>query len=134
MPHLQFEINKKLDKELKISFMSFVEKSFSEIMQTGTDHIAVTLRELDKNSLSLGRVNRKEPICLMNFDIRSGRTSEQQLKLIKTLIIGVQETFGIRKTNQYVTVTNHSGNEFNFFEKSLSDWVKNDNPTNKSDN
>ena len=40
MPHLQFDINKKIDKGVKQKFIKFVEHSFSEIMETGTDHIA----------------------------------------------------------------------------------------------
>ena len=34
-------------------------------MQTGTDHIAITIRELEKESLSLGRAGENESICLM---------------------------------------------------------------------
>ena len=34
MPHLQFEINKKLSNESKKKFISFVEESFSKIMHT----------------------------------------------------------------------------------------------------
>ena len=30
--------------------------------------------------------------------------------------------------HQYVTITNHEGAEFNFYEKSLTDWIKNDDP------
>ena len=45
MPHLQFEINKKLNKESKKNFISFVEESFSKIflMETGKDHIAISI-------------------------------------------------------------------------------------------
>ena len=53
MPHLQFDINKKLNKESKNHFISFVEESFSKIMETGKDHIAISIRELKKNNLSL---------------------------------------------------------------------------------
>ena len=48
MPHLQFEINKKLEKKSKKEFIIFIEKHFSKVMQTGTDHIAITIRELEK--------------------------------------------------------------------------------------
>ena len=131
MPHLQFDINKKLDKGVKQKFIRFVEHSFSEIMQTGTDHIAISIREKEKNNLSLGRAEKNEDVCLMNLDIRLGRTKKQQLELVKTFIIGVEKNFGINRNNQYVTFTNHQGIEFNFYEKSLSDWVKNDDPNNK---
>ena len=37
---------------------------------------------------------------------------------------GVEKYLKINKNNQYITFTNHKGIEFNFYEKSLSDWVK----------
>ena len=129
MPHLQFEINKKLNKQSKINFKIFVEDSFSRIMQTGKDHIAISIREYEESNLSLGRA-KNEPVCLMNLDIRTGRTNEQKIKLIKTLISGVEKFLHIKKKNQYVTITNHDGIEFNFYEKSLTDWTKNDDPAN----
>ena len=58
---------------------------FSKIMETGKDHIAISIRELKKNNLSLGRA-KNEYVCLMNLDIRAGRTEKQKIKLIKTLI------------------------------------------------
>ena len=130
MPHLQFEINKKLEKKTKQKFIIFIKKNFSKVMQTGTDHIAITLRELEKENVSLGRAKNNGHVCLMNLDIRLGRTKKQKLELVKTFIIGVERIFGINRNNQYVTFTNHQGIEFNFYEKSLSNWVKNDNPNN----
>ena len=98
MPHLQFEINKKLEKKSKKEFIIFIEKNFSKIMQTGTDHIAITIREFEKEkNISLGRVNNNDHICLMNLDIRSGRTEKQKLKLVKTFILGVERFFEINK-------------------------------------
>ena len=131
MPHLQFDINKKLDEGVKQKFISFVEHSFSEIMETGTDHIAISIREQEKSNLSLGRANKNEDICLMNLDIRSGRKKEQIEKLVKTLMVGVDKIFKVKVSNQYTTITNHPGNEFNLFEKSLGNWKVNDDPTNQ---
>ena len=124
MPHLQFEINKKLKKNCKQKFIAFIEESFSKIMQTGTDHIAITLRELEKENISLGRVHKNDTLCLMNLDIRSGRSKKQKIELVKTFMHGVEKYLKINKNNQYITFTNHKGIEFNFYEKSLSDWVK----------
>ena len=131
MPHLQFDINKKLDEGVKQKFISFVEHSFSEIMETGTDHIAISIREQEKSNLSLGRADKNEDICLMNLDIRSGRKKKQVEKLIKTLMVGVDKIFKIKVSNQYTTITNHPGDEFNLFERSLSNWRANDDPTNQ---
>ena len=51
-------------------------------MQTGTDHIAISIREFEKENISLGRVNNNEYVCLMNLDIRLGRT-ENKIKISK---------------------------------------------------
>ena len=100
-------------------------------MQTGTDHIAITISELKKENVSLGRAKDNDHVCLMNLDIRLGRTERQKLELVKAFILGVEKFFRINKNNQYVTFTNHEGIEFNFYEKSLSDWIKNDDPNKK---
>ena len=131
MPHLQFDINKKVDQSSKLSFITYVEDKFSSIMETGSDHIAISIREHDESNLSLGRTKSREHVCLINLDIRSGRSNIQKINLIKSLITGVNKIFGIKKNNQYVTLTNHLGQEFNFYEKSLNDWKKNDDPANK---
>ena len=130
MPHLQFEINKTVKKDLKRKFIIFIEKNFAKIMETGTDHIAITIRELQKENLSLGRAQELESVCLMNLDIRTGRTEKQKIELVKKFISGVEKFFKIKKSNQYVTFTNHEGIEFNFYEKSLLNWIKNDDPSN----
>ena len=111
MPHLQFEINKKLKKNCKQKFIAFIEESFSKIMQTGTDHIAITLRELEKENISLGRVHKNDTLCLMNLDIRSGRSKKQKIELVKTFMHGVEKFLKINKNNQYITFTNHKGIE-----------------------
>ena len=78
MPHLQFEINKKVSKESKEIFVNEIREAFSQIMDTGTDHIAISLREYDKYSLTIGRADINDDICLMNLDIREGRTIEKR--------------------------------------------------------
>ncbi len=131
MPHLQFDINKKVSPSKKKEFHDYVRSEFSRIMKTGTDHIAISLREFESNSLSLGRSNYKQSICLMNLDLREGRTFLQKRNLVKSYMEGVNLIFGIKKKNQYITFTAHPGSDFNLIETSLKDWVKNDKPLNK---
>ena len=130
MPHLQFEVSKKLTKESKVEFINFVQLQFSKIMLTGTDHIAISIREMNTENLNLGRAIKNKAVCLMNLDIRAGRSESQKKELVKTLIKGAESILGVEANNQYVTITNHTGEEFNFFEKSLTDWKKNDDPAN----
>ena len=128
MPHLQFEINKNISSSEKEKFILEIRDNFSKIMKTGFDHIAISLKVLDKYSIFLGRVKTGEKVCIMNLDVREGRTPKQKRMLVKEYIAIVQRFFKIPKSNQYVTFTEHKGEDFNLLEKSLENWVKNDDP------
>ena len=128
MPHLQFDVNKELNNEQRKVFVEYVKRVFSEIMRTGVNHIAVSLREFPKFSLTLGRAKLGDFVCFMNLDIRTGRTNKQKRELAIKYMEGVKEILGIKLNNQYVTYTSHPGNDFNLYEKSLKEWTDNDNP------
>jgi len=128
MPHLQFDINIKLNDEDRSEFCDFVKVQFGRIMKTGTDHIAVSLREYEKGSLSLGRAKKNEGVCLMNLDLRKGRSDKQKRDLVDAYMNEVSKKFGVSVVNQYVTFTSHTGADFNLYERSLTNWKKNDDP------
>ena len=128
MPHLQFDVNKELHDEQRKVFVEYVKSEFSEIMRTGVNHIAVSLREFPKYSLTLGRAKIGDFVCFMNLDIRNGRTIKQKRELVKKYMEGVEEILGIKLNNQYITYTGHLGNDFNLYEKSLDEWTDSDNP------
>ena len=67
----------------------------------------------------------------MNLDVRVGRSVKQRRELVKSYIKGVNQFFGIKKENQYITFTLHNGRDFNLYEKSLENWLKGDDPLNK---
>ena len=95
MPHLQFDISFKVKDKTKQEFLETVETIFCNIMKTGRSHIAISLRELNRDSISLGRAKINENICLMNLDIRKGRTQKQKRDLVVEYINLVNFTFGI---------------------------------------
>ena len=133
MPHLQFDVNKKLNNEQRKVFVEYVKRVFSETMRTGVNHIAVSLREFPKFSMTLGRAELGDFVCFMNLDLRNGRTNRQKRELAIKYMEGVKEILGIKLNNQYVTYTSHPGNDFNLYERSLKDWTDNDNPLGKTD-
>ena len=133
MPHLQFDVNKELNNEQRKVFVEYVKRVFSDIMRTGVNHVAVSLREFPKFSLTLGRTELGDFVCFMNLDIRTGRTNKQKRELAIKYMEGVTEILGIKLNNQYVTYTSHQGNDFNLYERSLKDWTDNDNPLGKKD-
>ncbi len=133
MPHLQFDVNKELNDEQRKVFVEYVKHVFSDIMRTGVNHVAVSLREFPKFSLTLGRAELGDFVCFMNLDIRTGRTNEQKRELAIKYMEGVKEILGIKLNNQYVTYTSHPGNDFNLCEKSLKEWTDNDDPLSVKD-
>ena len=128
MPHLQFEINKKLNNSSKQNFANDIRKCFSEVMDTGTDHIAISIREYDKYNLSIGRADIKDDICLMNLDIREGRTIEKRRELALRFMDIVSKNFEVISKNQYITFTQHTGEDFHLVEKFLANWESGEDP------
>ena len=128
MPHLQFEINKKVSDDSKEEFVNEIRNAFAQIMDTGTDNIAISIREYDKYSLTIGRAGITDDICLMNLDIRVGRTIEKRRELALSYMEIVKENLGIDQKNQYITFTEHKGEDFHLIEKYLSQWETGEDP------
>ena len=128
MPHLQFEINKKIDNETKDKFVNEIRETFSKIMDTGTDHIAISIREYDKYNLTIGRAIPTDDICLMNLDIREGRTIEKRRELALRYMTIVNEVLEVDNRNQYITFTQHRGEDFHLVEKYLAGWSNGEDP------
>jgi phenylpyruvate tautomerase PptA (4-oxalocrotonate tautomerase family) len=129
MPHLQFEINQKLTDAKKISFAEQVRNIFSEVMDTGTDHISISIREFGTHNLSIGRVKEAEKgIAVVNADIREGRTMEQRRSLTLGFIELLNKNMNIPKAHIYVTLTEHKGEDFHLVEKYLGNWEEGEDP------
>ncbi len=128
MPHLQFEVNQKLENGIKDKFVNEIRACFSEIMNTGTDHIAISIREYDKYNLTIGRTHPEENICLMNLDIREGRALEKRRELALRYMDIVKANFNVDARNQYITYTQHAGEDFHLVEKYLANWEPDEDP------
>ena len=128
MPHLQFEINKKVSDDSKEEFVNEIRNTFAQIMDTGVDHIAISIREYEKYNLTIGRASINDDICLMNLDIREGRTIEKRRELALSYMEIVKENFGINQKNQYITFTEHKGEDFHLVEKYLASWETGEDP------
>ena len=129
MPHLQFEINRNLTDADKITFAEQVRELFSTVMDTGTDHISISIREFGTHNLSIGRV--KEPakgIALVNADIREGRSMEKRRTLTLGFMDLLHQTWKIPKEHMYVTLTEHKGEDFHLLERYLGGWQEGEDP------
>lgn len=129
MPHLQFEINQTISDADKTDFAEQVRKLFSEIMDTGTDHISISIREFDTYNLSIGRVKEPEKgVAVVNADIRQGRSIEKRRKLTLGFMELLNKSFNIPNAHIYVTLTEHKGEDFHLYEKYLASWQEGDDP------
>lgn len=129
MPHLQFEINRKLGDPEKINFAAQVRQLFSTTMDTGTDHISISIREFGTHNLSIGRVKSPEKgIALVNADIREGRTIKQRRTLTLGFMDLLHQAWDIPKEHIYVTLTEHKGEDFHLVERYLASWQEGEDP------
>ena len=60
MPHLQFEFNREIPDATKQKLSANVTRLFSDVMDTGRDHVGITIREVGTSGLALGRVEHPE--------------------------------------------------------------------------
>ena len=129
MPHLQFEINQKISDTEKKYFSEQVRRLFSDTMDTGTDHISISIREFGTYNLSIGRVKEPEKgIAVVNADIRNGRSMGQRRTLTLGFIELINRSMNIPKEHIYVTLTEHKGEDFHLFEKYLASWQEGEDP------
>jgi len=129
MPHLQFEFNFPLAEEDQRAFAEDVKRLFATVMDTGTDHIAVTLRSYPRYSLALGRATRAEDgIVFVNADIRSGRSPEQKRQLSLGFMAAVHARWDVPLQNMYVILSEHPGEHFQLHDRVLAGWSVGEDP------
>jgi 5-carboxymethyl-2-hydroxymuconate isomerase len=129
MPHLQFEINRSLKEEEKTPFDEEVRQLFSRVMDTGTDHICISIRELGTFNLSIGRATDPQSgVAVVNADIREGRTLAQRRELTLGFMELMHRHWGVRKEQMYVTLTEHKGEDFHLVERYLAGWEEGEDP------
>ena len=129
MPHLQFEINRHIPDATKVELAERVRQLFAEVMDTGTDHISISIHECGTHDLSLGRVQDPEKgIVLVDADLRIGRTLDQRRTLALGFIDLLQELLQIPAEHVYITFTLHPGEDFHLSEKYLADWQQDEDP------
>jgi phenylpyruvate tautomerase PptA (4-oxalocrotonate tautomerase family) len=129
MPHLQFEMNFTPSPEAKRSFADEVIRQFAEVMDTGTDHIAVTLRCFAPEDLTFGRAAPGGGRAVfVNADIRLGRTRDQKRRLSLGYIDLAARAFGVAREAVYVILTEHDGEHFQLSDRVLPSWSPGEDP------
>lgn len=129
MPHLQFEVNFPVPEADKPRFAECIKEHFATIMDTGTDHIGITLRCLGRNDLSFGRAEDPAAgIAFVNADIRGGRTGDQKRRLSLAFIAELGNFWRVPPQSVYVILTEHSGEQFQLHDRVLPGWSEGEDP------
>jgi phenylpyruvate tautomerase PptA (4-oxalocrotonate tautomerase family) len=97
-------------------------------MDTGTDHIAVTLRCLGADDLVFGRAAPGGRIAFLNADLRNGRTAAQKRQLALGLIADLGSLLRVPPENTYVIYTEHDGANFQLHDRVLPSWSEGEDP------
>ncbi|MFB6107915.1 MAG: 4-oxalocrotonate tautomerase family protein [Haloplanus sp.] len=122
MPHLQFETTADVDADEKRGFAGEITDLYAEHMETGTGHVAVTVRALDDASFSLGRLDPGEDAVMLNADVRRGRSFDQRRAFVRAAFEAARERWGVPTANMYAVVTEHDGEQFHEYDRVLSSW------------
>ena len=129
MPHLQFELNFPASKDEKGRFARAVIGHFSRIMETGTDHIGITLRTYAPEDLVFGRAAPSGgKTAFLNADIRNGRTKEKKRTLALAIIDEIAATWGVAREAVYVIYTERDGEGFQLSDRVLPSWTPGEDP------
>jgi phenylpyruvate tautomerase PptA (4-oxalocrotonate tautomerase family) len=129
MPHLQFELNFPATKEEKGRFACAVTGHFSKIMETGTDHVGITLRTYAPEDLYFGRAGGAgSRTAFVNADIRTGRTKDQKRRLALAFIDEIAATWGVAREAVYVIYTERDGEGFQLSDRVLPSWTPGEDP------
>ena len=129
MPHLQFDLNFIPPAEKKTRFAAAVVGHFARVMDTGTDHIAVSLRCAEREDLTFGRAaDPARGIAFLNADLRRGRTPDQKRRFALAVIDELEKIFGVPRAAVYVIFTEHDGPDFQMHDGVLPSWAAGEDP------
>ncbi|WP_255171543.1 tautomerase [Natrononativus amylolyticus] len=122
MPLLQFDTTVELTGQTKREFAEAVRERYGEIMQTGTGHVAITVRPREPSELSLGREVDDDRLLFLDADIREGRPFEVKREFVLAVMDLAADEFGVPKPNMKAVVTEHRGAQMMGYDRVGSEW------------
>ena len=129
MPHLQFDLSFTPAPRDKSRFAAAVVQHFAQAMDTGTDHIAVSLRCGAREDLTFGRArDPSRGIAFLNADLRKGRTAAQKRAFALAVIDELDRTLNVPRESVYVIFTEHDGPDFQMHDGVLPSWSVGEDP------
>jgi len=129
MPHLAFHLDFTPPAEERQRFAAAVVRHFADAMDTGTDHVGVSIATCARGDLVFGRAEQPvRGIAFLDADIRLGRTREQKRRFSLAVMAELERSFGVPQRNVYVVFTEHDGENFHMDDRVLPSWTPGEDP------
>jgi phenylpyruvate tautomerase PptA (4-oxalocrotonate tautomerase family) len=128
MPHLRFDLNFAPSAEDKARFAAAVAQHFGRVMNTGTEHVAVSFHCGAREDILFGRAGDPRRVALLDFDVRRGRTMGQKRELALAVFGELQKTLGVAPSGAYLVYTEHDGADFQMHDGVLPSWSAGEDP------
>lgn len=122
MPFLQFDTTVEMTGDDERAFARTVRELYGEIMQTGTDHVAIVVRSHQPNALSIGRATGADRLLVLDADIREGRSFDSKRELVIAVMDLAADEFGIPEPNMKAVITEHAGAQMMGYDRVGSEW------------
>lgn len=122
MPLLGFDCSAEITAGEKQRFTRRVTDLYAEHMNTGTDHVAVAIRERTVAELSIGRADSEQPSLVLDAEIRRGREFEQKRAFALAVMDLANELWAIPDPNMKVVFTEHAGENMMGVGRVGSEW------------
>lgn len=121
MPFLTVDTTVELPAEDGRAFSSAVRELYGDVMQTGTDHVAIAIRARRPSELSIGR-EVDGPVLVLDADIREGRSTETKREFVLAVMDLAVAEFGVPEPNLKAVITEHEGSQMMGYNRIGSDW------------
>jgi phenylpyruvate tautomerase PptA (4-oxalocrotonate tautomerase family) len=123
MPLLQIDTTVRMSSDEKTELAEALRERYSEIMDTGTDHVAVAIRPREPAELSLGRETADDRLFVLDADIREGRGFESKRAFVLAVMEFVASEHGVPEPNMKAVITEHEGPQMMGYDRVGSEWT-----------
>lgn len=122
MPLLQIDTTRSLSSAETESFADRVRELYAAEMQTGTSHVAVTVRCHESAALSLGRSVPGDHFFL-DAEVRRGRDGETKRAFALAVMDAGRDALGVPRPNMKVVFTEHDGPNMMGYDRVGGEWT-----------
>jgi len=120
VPHLQFDLTVPVCEETADEFAAEVASLYAAEMDTGTDHVAVTVA--DDVHVRLGR-GVDGPACVLQADVRRGRDHDQRRSFALAAMAAAADRFDVPDPNLKTVFTEHAGEQLMGVDRVGGEWT-----------